>query len=55
MIPRPDLIERYYDADVFVFPPVWNEGFGIPPVEAMAAGIPVVASRSGAVVETVRS
>jgi glycosyltransferase involved in cell wall biosynthesis len=54
MIPRPDLIERYYDADFFVFPPVWNEGFGIPPVEAMAAGIPVVASRSGAVVETVR-
>jgi glycosyltransferase involved in cell wall biosynthesis len=53
-IPRPDLIERYYSADIFAFAPVWNEGFGLPPLEAMAAGVPVVASRSGAVVETVR-
>ncbi len=54
LIPRPDLLDRYFDADVFAFPPIWDEGFGIPPVEAMAAGVPVVASRSGAVVETVR-
>jgi glycosyltransferase involved in cell wall biosynthesis len=53
-IPRPDLIERYYSADIFAFPPIWNEGFGLPPLEAMAAGVPVVASRSGAVVETVK-
>ncbi len=53
MIPRAELIDRYYDADIFAFPPVWDEGFGIPPVEAMAASVPVVASRSGAVVETV--
>jgi glycosyltransferase involved in cell wall biosynthesis len=53
MIPRPDLVAHYYEADLFVFPPVWDEGFGIPPVEAMAAGTAVVASRSGAVVETV--
>lgn len=53
MIRRADLVARYYDADIFVFPPVWDEGFGIPPVEAMAAGTPVVASRSGAIVETV--
>jgi glycosyltransferase involved in cell wall biosynthesis len=52
--PRSDLVDTYYDADIFVFPPIWNEGFGIPPVEAMAAGVPVVASRSGAVVETVK-
>ena len=52
-IPRSQLIDRYYSADVFAFTPIWNEGFGIPPVEAMAAGVPVVASRSGAVVETV--
>ena len=52
-IPRAHLIDRYYSADVFAFTPVWNEGFGIPPVEAMAAGVPVVASRSGGVVETV--
>jgi glycosyltransferase involved in cell wall biosynthesis len=53
MIPRSDLLEHYYASDVFVFPSVWNEGFGIPPLEAMAAGVPVVATRSGAVAETV--
>jgi glycosyltransferase involved in cell wall biosynthesis len=52
-IPRPELIDLYYRADVFAFPPVWNEGFGLPPLEAMAAGMPAVASRSGGVVETV--
>jgi glycosyltransferase involved in cell wall biosynthesis len=54
MIPRPNLIDRYYAADVFAFPPIWNEGFGIPPVEAMAAGTPVVATGSGAISETVK-
>lgn len=52
-IPRQELIDFYYRADVFAFPPVWSEGFGLPPLEAMAAGVPVVASRSGGVVETV--
>jgi glycosyltransferase involved in cell wall biosynthesis len=51
---RRDLVNRYYDADVFAFPPIWDEGFGIPPVEAMAAGTPVVGSRSGAMVETIK-
>jgi glycosyltransferase involved in cell wall biosynthesis len=51
--PRSKFVEYYYDADVFAFTPIWNEGFGLPPVEAMAAGTPVVASRSGAIVETV--
>jgi glycosyltransferase involved in cell wall biosynthesis len=54
LIPRSDLVASYYDADVFAFPSIWDEGFGIPPVEAMAAGVPVVASRSGAVPETVK-
>ena len=53
MIPRQQLLDLYYSSDVFAFPPIWNEGFGLPPVEAMAAGLPVVASRSGTVVETV--
>jgi glycosyltransferase involved in cell wall biosynthesis len=51
---RPELIDYYYNADVFVFPPIWNEAFGCTPVEAMAAGTPVVATRSGGIVETVR-
>jgi glycosyltransferase involved in cell wall biosynthesis len=53
LIPRQELIDRYYSSDIFAFAPIWNEGFGLPPVEAMAAGLPVVASRSGAVTETV--
>ncbi len=53
MIPRAELVDRYFGADIFAFPPVWDEGFGIPPVEAMAAGAAVAASRSGAIVETV--
>lgn len=53
-VPRQQLIDLYYAADVFAFASIWDEGFGIPPVEAMAAGIPVVATRSGAVPETVK-
>ena len=34
---------------VFVFPSLWEEPFGIAGVEALAAGIPVVASRVGGV------
>jgi glycosyltransferase involved in cell wall biosynthesis len=53
MVPREELLQRYYSSDVFVFPSIWDEGFGLPPIEAMAAGLPVVASRSGTVQETV--
>jgi glycosyltransferase involved in cell wall biosynthesis len=51
---RPQLIEHYYQGDIFVLPSICNDSFGIPVVEAMAAGAPVVASRSGGVVETVK-
>ncbi len=53
MIAREDLVDRYYSSDIFAFAPVWDEGFGLPPVEAMAAGLPVVATRSGTIMETV--
>lgn len=53
-IPRSELVDLYYNADVFAFASIWNEGFGIPPVEAMAAGVPVVVTRSGAISEIVR-
>jgi glycosyltransferase involved in cell wall biosynthesis len=53
-IPRPELVDLYYSADVFAFASIWNEGFGIPPIEAMAAGVPVVATRTGAIPEIVR-
>ena len=35
-------------------PPVWNEAFGVTPLEAMAAGVPVAVSRCGGIVETVQ-
>ncbi len=41
-------------ADVYLSLSV-HEGFGVPLVEAMAAGVPVVARRAGAVAETVGS
>ena len=51
---RSQLIEHYYAGDIFVLPSICNDSFGIPVVEAMAAGSPVVASRSGGVIETVK-
>lgn len=39
------------EAAVLAYPSVY-EGFGLPPLEAMAAGTPVVASRTGALEET---
>lgn len=38
------------EATVFAYPSVY-EGFGFPPLEAMAAGVPVVATDAGAVAE----
>lgn len=40
---RADLVALYNLADIFVFPS-WYEGFGIPIIEAMACGTPVIAS-----------
>jgi glycosyltransferase involved in cell wall biosynthesis len=51
-IADPELAELYRRADVFVTASS-HEGFCVPIVEAMAAGVPVVASRAGALVETV--
>jgi glycosyltransferase involved in cell wall biosynthesis len=53
-VPHPALPEHYSEADVFVFPSVWEEPFGMPLVEAMAAGLPCVATRGGAFPEIVQ-
>ena len=54
-VTREELLAYMREARVFAFPSVWDEGFGMPPVEAMASGTPVVATRSGAVCETVQN
>jgi glycosyltransferase involved in cell wall biosynthesis len=51
-VPEARLIELYTAADVLIFPSL-AEGFGWPPLEAMACGTPVVTSQDPALVETV--
>lgn len=47
-----DMPSLYSLADAFVYPSLY-EGFGIPPLEAMACGTPVVASRATSIPEVV--
>jgi glycosyltransferase involved in cell wall biosynthesis len=52
-VPASAMPALYNTADVFLFPTVRVEAFGIVAAEAMAAGLPVVVSRVGAVPEVV--
>ncbi len=45
--------DHYQNAGILVFPSVWHEPFGLPVIEAMAAGLPVIATRGGAFPELV--
>lgn len=42
-MPDEDMVPLYNAADFFIYPSVY-EGFGIPPIEAMACGCPVIAA-----------
>ena len=46
---RPALVRG---ATVYAYPSVY-EGFGLPPLEAMSAGVPVVATRTGSLPEVI--
>jgi glycosyltransferase involved in cell wall biosynthesis len=47
---RRDLMALYQSADWFVFPSLY-EGFGLPVLEAMTAGVPVLTTREGSIPE----
>jgi glycosyltransferase involved in cell wall biosynthesis len=51
-IPDEELIELYNAAELFVYPSLY-EGFGLPVLEAMACGAPVVVSNSSSLPEVV--
>lgn len=49
---KADLVSLYRMAEGLVYPSLY-EGFGLPPLEAMAAGCPVAASQGGSIPEVV--
>jgi glycosyltransferase involved in cell wall biosynthesis len=51
-VPDEQLPQLYRAADAFVYPSL-HEGFGLPPIEAMACGCPVITSTRGALAEVV--
>lgn len=53
-VDEPMLAALYRDASVFLYPSLY-EGFGLPILEAMAAGVPVITSNHGAMAEAAGS
>jgi glycosyltransferase involved in cell wall biosynthesis len=51
-VASPDLPLLYNGADLFVYPSLY-EGFGLPPIEAMACGVPVIAANTASLPEVV--
>jgi glycosyltransferase involved in cell wall biosynthesis len=51
-LPDADIPDMYAASNLFVFPSVY-EGFGLPPLEAMACGVPVVSSTASSIPEIV--
>lgn len=51
-VPDGELKDLYAESDLFLFPSLY-EGFGLPALEAMAAGVPVVAANTSSLPEVV--
>lgn len=51
-IPEEDLVTMYHLCKVFVFPS-WHEGFGLPALEAMSCGAPVIAANTSSLPEVI--
>ncbi len=50
LVPERELLQLYKNAKCYIFPSLY-EGFGIPPLEAMAMNTPVIASNSSCIPE----
>lgn len=46
-VAREELGEVYAEADALLFPVTWDEPWGLVPLEAMAVGVPVIATGTG--------
>jgi len=53
VLPREQMPAFWSEVDLACFPSVWEEPFGLSALEAMACGVPVVVSDSGALPEVV--
>ena len=51
---RPELIQLYHRANVFVMPSIFGESFGIVILEAMASKTPVIATDHGGISEVIK-
>jgi glycosyltransferase involved in cell wall biosynthesis len=51
-VPQEDLPTLYSGAEIFAYPSLY-EGFGLPPLEAMASGVPVLTSKTSSIPEVV--
>ena len=52
---REQLAEVYRQSDICVAPVIWHEPFGLVAIEAMACGIPVIATEIGGLKDTIQN